>query len=245
MKFSYKITFMAGILMASLLPVSQAAEAPFKFSANVALTSDYVFRGITQTDEGIAIQGGFDANHASGFYFGTWGSNVKFLENNTIAPEDRADVEIDLYVGFSGGLDNGLSYDVKAGQYMYPGADSNLNYDLTEFNFTLSYSMPQGTAFNFQYDFSPDFGGADNAHHFIIGVNHTLPSGLGFGGFVGQQNIKDNEAAGKDDYLYYGASVSFPLAGFDTSLTYTNTDLDNAEELGSDGRVFFTLSKSF
>jgi len=245
MKLSYKTTVITSVLLASLPSVQAAPEGPFAFSANVALTSDYLFRGITQTDGGFAIQGGFDINHESGFYIGTWGSNLKFLEDNTVKPEDRADIEIDLYVGFAKDLGNGFSYNVKAGQYLYPGAGSDLNYDLTEFNVTLKYSMPQGTVFDFQYDFSPDFGGADEGHNYMFGVNHTLSSGLGFRGFVGQQNIEDNNAAGKDDYLYYGLSLSFPVAKFDGSIGYSNTDLDNADAIGADGRVFFTLSKSF
>jgi uncharacterized protein (TIGR02001 family) len=245
MKLSYKTTVITSVLLASLPTAQAAPEGPFAFSANVALTSDYLFRGITQTDGGFAIQGGFDINHETGFYIGTWGSNLKFLEGNTVKAEDRADIELDLYIGFAKDLGNGFSYNVKAGQYLYPGAGSDLNYDMTEFNVTLKYSMPQGTAFDFQYDFSPDFAGADEGHNYMFGVNHTLSSGLGFRGFVGQQNIEDNKASGKDDYLYYGLSLSFPVAKFNGSIAYSNTDLDNAEALGADGRVVFTLSKSF
>ena len=247
MKLSCKTTVATGVLLASLPTVQAAAEeGPFEFSANVALTSDYVWRGFTQTDDGIAIQGGFDISHETGFYLGTWGSNVKFLEDETVKPEDRAHVELDLYIGFGNELGNGFSYDVKAGHYMYPGAGSDLDYDMTEFNVTLNYSMPQGTKFGLQYDFSPDFGGSvGNGHHYVFSMNHTLPNGLGFGGFVAQQNVDDNEKVGWDDYTYYGLSLSFSLADVEASLGYSNTDLDEAEDMGADDRVFFTLSKSF
>ena len=57
------------------------AEESYSVSGNVALTSDYKFRGISQSDEDIAIQGGFDFEHESGFYLGTWGSSVDFDTN--------------------------------------------------------------------------------------------------------------------------------------------------------------------
>ena len=128
MKLSRK-TILAGTLLVAL-PIANAAEGPFEYSANVALTSDYVWRGYTQTDEGFATQGGFDINHETGIYVGTWGSNVKFLEDNTVEPSDRADVELDLYLGYGGELDHGVSYDVQVTRYMYPGSGSDLNYSI-------------------------------------------------------------------------------------------------------------------
>jgi uncharacterized protein (TIGR02001 family) len=241
MKFSRK-TVLATALLAAL-PLAQAQDD--LFSANVAITSDYVWRGLTQTDEGIAIQGGFDLNHESGLYVGTVGSNVKFLEDNTVKPEDRADLEIDLYVGYNGELDNGIGYGLKAGHYLYPGAGTDLKYDMTEFQLSLSYSLPQGTELGLTYDYSPDFsGGVDKAHHLVLNASHTLENGIGFGGHVGRQAFSDNDKAG-DDYTYYGASLSFPVGEFDGSIAYSNTDKDNAADVGADDRIFFTLSKSF
>ena len=71
----------------SVAPMSFAADevedikAPsmldeFSFSANVGLYTDYIFRGYTQTQNEPAIQGGFDVEHSSGLYAGTWASNV-------------------------------------------------------------------------------------------------------------------------------------------------------------------------
>jgi len=238
MKLSGK-TVLAGTLLLTL-PIAHAAEGPFELSANVALTSDYVWRGYTQTDEGWATQGGFDIKHETGIYVGTWGSNVKFLEDNTVKPEDRADLELDLYLGYAGDLDYGLSYDVKAIRYMYPGAGSDLNYDFTEFDISVGYALPQGTELGFSYDYSPEFfGKADTAHHYVFNVGHTLPNGLGLGAYIGRQYLKDSK-----DYTYYGASVSFSIADFDASVSYSDTNLDNVKGV-ADSRVFFTLSKSF
>ena len=68
-----KLSIAMGIALASLTTAASA-----EFSGNVALTTDYVWRGVSQTDEGPAVQGGFDYEHESGFSAGVWGSNVDF-----------------------------------------------------------------------------------------------------------------------------------------------------------------------
>ena len=77
------VTLLGGLLLVSVAPAAEeaAAEAPTSthtLSANVGLFSEYVFRGITNSNEGPAIQGGFDYAHASGFYAGAWASNIEF-----------------------------------------------------------------------------------------------------------------------------------------------------------------------
>jgi uncharacterized protein (TIGR02001 family) len=54
----------------------EEAEGPISVSGSVALVTDYMFRGVSQSDEGLAIQGGLTVSHESGFYVGTWGSNL-------------------------------------------------------------------------------------------------------------------------------------------------------------------------
>ena len=58
-----------------------APEPDWTFSSNVGIFSQYVFRGISQTNERPAVQGGFDVSHKSGFYVGTWLSNVSWLSD--------------------------------------------------------------------------------------------------------------------------------------------------------------------
>ncbi|MEL6414140.1 MAG: TorF family putative porin, partial [Pseudomonadota bacterium] len=89
------------------------ALAEGEFSGNVALTTDYVWRGVSQNSENPAVQGGFDyANGA--FYAGTWASIVDF---------GGANMELDLYGGFAGETEGGLSWDVGVIGYVYPDAD--------------------------------------------------------------------------------------------------------------------------
>ena len=241
MKLLHKI-LMVGALLVNL-PLAQAEDvAGFKFSGNVTLTSDYVWRGFTQTNGQWALQGGFDAEHKSGFSLGTWASNVNFGEGNDISEDDRANLELDVYAGYSGEM-NGFTYGVTATRYGYPGAASSLNYDFYELGLSAGYNL-QGIDLGISYDFAPEFfGEVGSAHNYNLTAGYTLANGIGFSGNIGQQLFSDNDKAG-DDYLYYGVSASYSIFGFDASVSYSNTDLDDAEELGADQRIFFTLSRS-
>ena len=99
-------------LIASSALVSTSASAVEGLSANVGLTSNYLWRGVSQTDDGAAISGGIDYAADSGFYVGTWASNVDF--------GDDASYELDFYAGFSGELPDGFGYDVGYIYYAYP-----------------------------------------------------------------------------------------------------------------------------
>ena len=226
------------------LPLAvQAEDFPVKASANLALTSNYVWRGFTQTNEDPAIQGGFGFNHESGASLSVWGSNVKFLEDETVSPEDRADLEFDVSLGYEKQLPTGTSYKAGYTYYSYPGAGSDLNYNFSELTLGLGYTT-QGIGTSLSYSYAPDFfGGVGKAHHYDLTINYTYPNkGVGLEGQIGQQTFKDNEKAG-DDYLHYSLSVFYLYSDVKVSLSYSNTDLDKVE--AAKDQVFFTLSKSF
>jgi uncharacterized protein (TIGR02001 family) len=245
MKFSQHAA-LTSALFASL-PIVQAAETdaetgPVDVSANVALTTDFVDRGLTYTDGDPAIQGGFDVDHETGAYVKTWAANVKLLEDDTVKPEDRATVLIGLYAGYEGDIiSDKLSYELQAAHYLFPGASSDLNYDTTEFMANLTYSI-QKTDLGLSYFFSPDMFGTGNSHYGVFSVTHTFVNELEISGQVGWQGFEDNKAMGLDDYLYHGLSLSYPIGDFTVAINYSNTDLDNADDVGGDDRVYFTLS---
>lgn len=220
-------------LASSLLMISGivAAAEPFSFGGNVTLTSDYVFRGFTQTMEDPAIQGGFDINHESGVYAGVWASNVKF------GVGDPAHLELDYSLGYSSELGNGVNYDLAYYYYTYPGVEDNLNYDFSELKLGLGYQM-----FNAEYYYSNDFfGGVGKAHYFSLGGDFELGQGFTAGWHVGRQNFSDLTDS---NYTDWNVSVGRTLAGVDFSLAYSDTNVDNAAGV-ADGRVYFSASKSF
>ena len=94
-----------------------AAQSPHTFTGNVGLVTDYRFRGISQTYKQPAIQGGFDYSHASGFYLGTWASNV----SGNLYPGGAA-MEWDFYGGYKWEPVKDLGLDVGLLHYYYPGS---------------------------------------------------------------------------------------------------------------------------
>ncbi len=117
----------------------QAAE----FESNVALSSEYMWRGMTQSDGQAAVSGGFDISGESGAYFGVWGSNVEY--------GDDATMELDYYLGYAGETEGGLSYDIGYLLYDFPGAD----YDAEEIYLGLGYSF-FGVTYSAGQDDAPD-----------------------------------------------------------------------------------------
>ncbi|MDX1374389.1 MAG: TorF family putative porin [Burkholderiales bacterium] len=96
------------------------AQSPHTFSANVGLYSNYIFRGISQTSGEPALQGGFDYGHSSGFYLGTWASNVSWLED--FGGYTRSSLEWDFYGGYRGAIGKSdFTFDLGTVYYYFPG----------------------------------------------------------------------------------------------------------------------------
>jgi uncharacterized protein (TIGR02001 family) len=109
----------ATALGAPVAPVL-AEDSPHTLTANVGLFSEYIFRGIKQTGGQPAVQGGFDYGHASGFYLGTWASNISWLED--FGAYNRSSLEWDFYGGVKQNFGSTDFYwDVGTLYYYYPG----------------------------------------------------------------------------------------------------------------------------
>jgi uncharacterized protein (TIGR02001 family) len=100
-----------------------AAPAPdYTLSYNVGATTDYRYRGISQTGKKPALNGGIDYAHKSGFYLGTWASTISWLKDTTANPNTtKGPVEIDVYGGYKGALSDSVGYDVGGLYYWYAG----------------------------------------------------------------------------------------------------------------------------
>ncbi len=225
--------------------VSAGTGAQAGFSGNVALTSDYIFRGISQTNEDPAVQGGFDYVHDSGFYVGTWASSLEFGEDSSMV--DPASMELDIYGGFAGKINDALSYDVSVLRYLYPGASNSLNYDYTEIGGSLAYDFGAAAVTVGVY-YSPDFfASSDKATYYYADLAVPLPAAFSVNFHVGHQTIDDNATFGTPDYTDYKVGVSKDIAGFGLALDWVDTDLSKSECFGGsnlcDSRVVFTVSK--
>ena len=210
-------------------------------SANVALTSDYRFRGISQNDKTIAIQGGFDFEDDSGFYAGVWASSVDFQ----IQTLDDATAEVDIYAGYGGDLgDSGFAYDVNILHFAYPNSDDALSYDFTEITVGVSYEN-----YGFTVSSTSDyFAGSGDATYYNFTADFEINDTCSFGAAIGKQSVEDNLAWGTPDWMDYKLAVSGSLSSVDVEFAFIDTDLSEAECFGGsdwcDGTFVFTLSKS-
>ena len=229
-------------------PLIDGKSFPGEFSANVGLFSEYYFRGISQTDDAPALQGGLDwsaslGESGLGVYLGVWGSNVDFNEGTGV---DGATVEMDFYGGLTGDIGStGLSWDVGFIYYTYPGASSSLNYNFVEGQMALTYDVGFA-ATTASLNYSPDyFGNSGAAFYPKLAVDVPVGKYLTLSGLVAKQYIDRNANFGTPDYVEYGAAATVNLAGFDVSLSWTDTDMTDAECGDACGMVLLSVSRSF
>ena len=239
MKLKLVALALAGVLaMAGLAQAEDKKDGMFpgEFSGSVALTTEYHFRGISQSSDRPAIQGSVDYGHDSGFYAGVWGSNVDFTD---------ATIEIDFYAGVAGEVEK-ISWDIGAIYYHYPGAENSLNYDFWEAALSLGYDFGMA-AVGAGVNWSPEnFGDSGDAIYFYGTVEVPLPSDFTLAGEIGRYNIDKNDVFGVPDYTTWNVSISTSFKGVDLSLMYVDTNISETE-CGSDnceGTVVFTISKA-
>ncbi len=196
----------------------EATQSPI--SANISVVSDYVWRGLTQTDGEGAIQGGFDYTHENGFAAGVWGSNVDFATN----PDTSA--EFDFYATYSGEVDK-FGYEVGYIAYRYP-SESSINFEelylgVSYMDFGLTYYAGLG-------DFSD---GAKVLDYAELSYNTTL-SEVDFSILYGDY---------EDSYTVYGFGIGKSFGGVDFAINYTNT---NPDDSGSgETNTVFSIGKAF
>lgn len=159
------ILFAASAL--AVLAFAGSASAEGAFSYNIGVTSDYVFRGITQTDGGAAVQGGID--YSSGmFYAGGWASNVDF-----------ADYEVDLYLGVKPVVGD-FSFDLGVVTYQY-GDEA---FNSSEVKAAVSYPLYKGTV-GAAYYYNLDF---DDTTYYEVNASYPLSDKLSVSGALGEQD---------------------------------------------------------
>src|SRR6185369_10088511 len=218
----------AALSALTVLPSLSHAEDANPLSFNVSLTSDYRYRGISQSRLKPALQGGADYAFASGFYVGTWGSTISWIKDNgTIAGFDTgsAPVEIDLYGGYKGEIQKDFGYDVGLLQYWYPGnhyanipGAKNANtlevYGALTFGpATLKYSHSLTTLFG-----TPDSKGSG---YLDLSASFDVGSGVTVAPHIGHQKVK-NWSDGS--YTDYSLTVSKDYFGFTWSAALVGTD---------------------
>ncbi len=212
----------------------------FTPSATVTFTNDYIWRGVSQTSNGPAIQGSFDVSHELGFYAGAWASNVEFDDASANS------MELDLYGGFSRETDFGgllpfsFAYDIGWLSYVYPQDSDNLNFN--EVYFGLSFAPVND--FNFSTYWYQDVGVENKfAHGYLdISADYTLPDwawGITMLGHAGRYY----KGSYGDSYWDWKLGIAKQVAGFGVELAYTETDGAGFDGL-DDARFVVSVSRS-
>ena len=219
-----KTTAIAGLLAAS------GAATAVEISGNIALTSDYMWRGISQTDGSPAIQGGFDATFDSGFYAGIWGSNVDFKDAAGVSSDES--LEIDTYVGWAGEF-SGVGVDVGVLNYHYPTADDGTNFTEAYTGVSLG---PVSLTYYMGLDLGDENMGDTNVGDYTdLGVDFGEFSGVSFSAHYGHYDLR-----GADNYDDWKIAASTSFMDVDFELAYVDQDGDSDEN----EQVVFTVSKS-
>jgi uncharacterized protein (TIGR02001 family) len=222
-------------LAAAVLALT-AVSAQAEITGNVAVVSDYNWRGITQTAQDPAIQGGIDYSHSSGFYLGTWASNVDFGD----CCDENA--EVDLYGGFRGG--ETITYDVGLIYYAYPGAD---DLDFAEIYAGLGWQWLSG-----KISYSNDFGNSgDSAFYYEANASHELPANFGVTAHIGYSDGDAIDTFYNDSYMDWSVGVTYAFSHFTFGLKYADgsdlSALDGTPDdvSSSEGVAIFSVSTTF
>ncbi len=222
MKGSFKKALIAVALTTAGL--TAAAPSYAEITANASVTSNYIWRGLTQTTNDAAVQGGIDYANESGFYAGTWVSNVNY------GADDVYSYEHDLYFGFSGESGD-ISYDVG---YIYYNYAAEAEFDFAEVYGSVGFGGLSVTLSLLAHTEADEGEGRDYgfgpASYISVDYGFPVLNGAEVGIHVGyhQGDFAEDFNVVPDGYVDYGVSLS--KDGF--SFAITGTDLDDS---GADG----------
>lgn len=250
-------------LAAAQAAAPAAPASPHTFTGNVGVFSQYIFRGLTQTNRKPALQGGLDYGHSSGFYIGAWGSNVSWFEETNVgtpaAPISLAspgpagapftanrfnnnNVEIDIYGGWKNtwgdwGLDVGLL------QYWYPGTYDNLGGLFAKPNTVEAYigGSWKWISLKYSHALTNAFGVRDSRGSSYIDLSANVP--IADSGFTLNLHVGHQRFAGTSPVWAFG----FPGGGAPSNsvLNYTDYKIGVTKEwVGLNWMAFYTSTNT-
>jgi len=233
MKFT-KLSLVAALAVSSafaggdIVPVAEpvvveaAPESAFEVSANLAITSNYVWRGMTQSANSPAVQGGIDLGY-KGFYLGTWGSNVEFGDTAN-------NLEADFYAGYKYSF-SGVEFDIGYIYYAYPNESDAFNFDEAYLGLGYDFGM---VGINGKYSIALDSEN-DTTDYWEVGGDIELPMEFTLAASYG-----DYDEVGTN----YLVSLSRSWGKFEFSIAYTDFSSD-ASSIYDEDHIIGTVSTSF
>ncbi len=232
-----KSTIMASVACTTIALTSVSAQAEGtgfmggEVSANVSLTSDYRFRGVSLTDKDFALQGGLDYSHESGFYVGTWASSLA-------SSNASGELEVDLYGGYAGEID-GISFDIGGLLYAYPTGDHSAQTDYFEVYGSVGVDLGVASAtIGTAYAFSSDATGNDDNIYIYTNIDAAIPETP----ITMLVHLGYEDGAFGDKKLDWSVGASVSYSGLDFGVTYVDTDQAGRN---FDAAVVFSIGSSF
>ncbi len=208
----------AAVMATAAMPASADLMGVKGLSANVAYTSDYYFRGMSQNDHDPSFSAGIDYGHDSGMYVGAWAAVVDD------AFYSGASKEVDVYFGWAGEV-GGLGVDVGFLRYMYPGTTVGWN-DTNEWHVGVSHDFGPAAA-SLTYNRSSDFFGFEEATYWDFGlevpINDDWTAHAHYGITDYDEDKKVTKAGTADSYKDTSIGIATSLGPMGVDLTFTNT----------------------
>jgi uncharacterized protein (TIGR02001 family) len=219
-----------------------AATPDWTMTGNLGVFSQYVFRGLSQTDDKPALQGGFDVAHRSGFYAGTWLSNISWYSDTPGLAAASARLEWDLYGGWKWDAGHDVTLDAGLLQYAYPGRypagatrpDTLEGYVAASWKFL---QVKYSTALTDRTFGIPDSRGSDyieaNVSYDVADKVSDVVGKVTLIGHAGHQRFRH---AGDLDYGDWKLGASADVSGFTVGAFVTGTNADAAPYTNRFGR---------
>jgi uncharacterized protein (TIGR02001 family) len=220
------------LTLATLLVTSLAANANAgDIGGNITLTSDYLFRGISQTGGDPALQGDLNYTTESGFYFGSWASQV----------DGFADLEWDFYAGYDYALAEDTTLHLSGIYYTYHGT-GGADIDYFEAIIGISQAVGENTI-GASFEYAPDFGNSDARQTYIKAYGSMpLAENWALDAHVGRINFSDEVAAGLPDTTDWMIGISYGYEAFTVSAGYGDTSFSAC---GDDCNNNFVISAGY
>lgn len=226
------------------LPAPPAKESIGALTGNFDITTNYMFRGISQSNNLPAFQGGLTYTFKKpGIYFNLWGSNVYQSETTRDGTTiGTATVEIDTIVGVANSIGDKFSYDISIGRYNYPKAD-RLAYD--ELNIVANYSFLTG-----KIGYAPNvWDSHQTGIYYNAGVNFDIPckyvfnlNDVSINAAVGHYNLPSSAGKSYNDYSF---QINKQISNYKLSLQWTDTNHPLTNSTLDDSKILATVLVDF
>lgn len=229
---------MKPVALAAVIGIALSIAAPLThaqgFSGGLTATSDYVFRGLSQTNEDPALQGEIRFDHSTGLYAGLWASNVDF------GGSVGSGIEYDTFIGYARSLTDTVGIDVQFVRYNYSGLNGSSDFEYNEFIGNLSFAEYYTATLGYSTDV---LASGDNGTYLALAGSWPITEKLSWGAGIGHYSLPDVF----EDYMDWTVGLSYDLSPVTLDLAFIGTDSDARNFFGpiADNRIVGSVSVGF